>query len=327
MRNKSLLWLSLAILCGGALLSPVAALADHSFLFASVVDGKRILMTRDSFVERMSPFDRAARMKTDREVSENEYLAFAATAVLEWDDGERQQVQSALRQIEAALTRLVPDAGKAITIIKTTGDEEADAAYTRGDAIILPRSMLSLPEQRLSRLLAHEFFHILSRRQPKLRVLLHEAIGFQHCGEVELPLALRARRITNPDAPVSDYCIQVGVAGTPMWAIPILYARAPKYDPARGGNFLGYVSFALMMVERSGAGGNARPLLQADAPKLVGLAEVSNFFEQVGRNTQYIIHPEEILADNFALLVLGEWSVPSPDVLRKISDALAEARG
>src|SRR5262249_18839439 len=101
MRNKSPLWLSLAILCVGAVVAPVAALADQSFFFASVADGKRILMTRDAFVERMSPFDRAARLKTDREVPEDEYLAFVATAVLEWDDREREQVQSALRQIDA----------------------------------------------------------------------------------------------------------------------------------------------------------------------------------------------------------------------------------
>jgi hypothetical protein len=44
----------------------------------------------------------------------------------------------------------------------------------------------------------------------------------------------------------------------------------------------------------------------------------------VGRNTQYIIHPEEILADNFALLVLGETSIPSPVILEKMKDALGK---
>ena len=32
-------------------------------------------------------------------------------------------------------------------------------------------------------------------------------------------------------------------------------------------------------------------------PKLVKVEQVTGFFEQVGRNTEYIIHPEEILAD------------------------------
>jgi hypothetical protein len=38
--------------------------------------------------------------------------------------------------------------------------------------------------------------------------------------------------------------------------------------------------------------------------------EVSNFLEQVGTNTQYIIHPEEILADNFTEVIIGNAEVP-----------------
>jgi hypothetical protein len=44
----------------------------------------------------------------------------------------------------------------------------------------------------------------------------------------------------------------------------------------------------------------------------------------VGRNTDYIIHPEEILAENFALLVLGAGNVPSPEVLTRMREALAK---
>ena len=53
------------------------------------------------------------------------------------------------------------------------------------------------------------------------------------------------------------------------------------------------------------------------------MQHVSGFTEQVGRNTDYIIHPEEILADNFALLVLNEHDVASPEILQKMREALA----
>jgi hypothetical protein len=53
-------------------------------------------------------------------------------------------------------------------------------------------------------------------------------------------------------------------------------------------------------------------------PVLVSPEEISGFFEQVGRNTKYVIHPEEILADNFALLILDEHNVPSPEILQKM---------
>ena len=57
-------------------------------------------------------------------------------------------------------------------------------------------------------------------------------------------------------------------------------------------------------------------------PRLVEVKQVTGFYEQVGRNTQYIIHPEEILADNFADLVLQDRPVPSPEILKKMQDVL-----
>jgi len=60
---------------------------------------------------------------------------------------------------------------------------------------------------------------------------------------------------------------------------------------------------------------------------LVGLQQVAGFFEQVGRNTEYIIHPEEILADNFAILILQEHDVPSPGTIQKLGEVLKEETG
>ena len=40
----------------------------------------------------------------------------------------------------------------------------------------------------------------------------------------------------------------------------------------------------------------------------------NGFYEKVGKNTQYIIHPEEILADNFALVISGETEFATPEI-------------
>ncbi len=57
-------------------------------------------------------------------------------------------------------------------------------------------------------------------------------------------------------------------------------------------------------------------------PILVPVEQVSGFSEQVGRNTNYIIHPEEILADNFEFLLLGKSDLPTPRVIEEPSSAL-----
>ena len=205
-----------------------------------------------------------------------------------------------------------------IVFIKTTGQEEGNAGYTRENAIVLPRRLLGSPAAELQKLLAHELFHIASRASPALAPLLYEAIGFRPCGEAEFPESLAARKITNPDAPRNDYCIRVMLDGEEVSATPILFSRSDTYDGARGGEFFEYLQLALLLRTEP-----APETTEGPAPRVVGLRDVSGFFEQVGRNTQYIIHPEEILADNFALLVLAPPTVASPDVLARVRGALA----
>jgi hypothetical protein len=204
-----------------------------------------------------------------------------------------------------------------ILIVHTSGEEEGGAAYTRGDAIVLPPAELAAAQRpKLARTLAHELFHVLSRANPRLRDRAYAAIGFHPCGEIALPSSLRDRRITNPDAPRNDNCIEIGVDGARARAVPILYARTP-YDTSRGEPFFAYLELRLLVLDATGSYDDAHP-------RLVAVEDVKDFYEQVGRNTRYVIHPEEIVADNFALLLTRQASVPSPDVLARIEGALHE---
>jgi hypothetical protein len=52
------------------------------------------------------------------------------------------------------------------------------------------------------------------------------------------------------------------------------------------------------------------------------LQQITGFAEQVGKNTDYVIHPEEILADNFALLISAQGDPISPEIIRKMEEVL-----
>ncbi len=138
---------------------------------------------------------------------------------------------------------------------------------------------------------------------------------------MDFPPELKPRKITNPDAPRNDHCLRIEVEGVKQWAIPILYSSEAKYDVKRGGEFFNYVRFQLLLVERD-QDDKVKPLMENGAPRLVEMANVPDFFEQVGRNAREIFHPEEILADNFALLVTGTHLVPSPKVIEHLEQAL-----
>ena len=290
-------------------------------VFASLEEGRKILRTRDGFIRRLSPFDRAARLKTDREVSETEFLEFVAGKVVAWDSADRERVEQAFDRIRPALGEYSLNWPKSVYFVHTTGEEEGGAAYTRGKAVILPRTRLDQSPEKLARLVAHELFHILSRHDREIRDRLYRVIGFERCPEIELPAPFARRRITNPDAPVNAHRIRVQQDGRQFWAVPVLYSRSDRYDPLQGGSFFKYLQFRLLL--ESAESGRAVPTAAADSdPSLVEVKEVSGFFEQIGRNSSYIIHPEEILAVNFALIVTGESEFPSPEVADGIRSVL-----
>jgi hypothetical protein len=307
----------LAMLLGVA---PVAAFA-HEIELASIEKGRDVLGTRDEFVARLSPFDRASRLKSAGEVSEDEYLAFTTAAAREWSNDERARLATAFAAIQPKLAELLPELDKPILLIKTSGEEEGGAGYTRANAVMLPEALADSRE--LERLLAHEIFHVVSRNKPELKRALYAAIGFEPCGEVALPPVLAARKMTNPDAPVNEHCIQVQVDGSTFWGMPILLSRQEHFDPAAGVPFFGYLTLSMLLVERDGA--SSRPLERDGAPVLVPFNRVGGLQEQIGRNTGYVIHAEEILASNFEMLVQGVPNAPSPEVLERIRAVLVGA--
>jgi hypothetical protein len=276
--------------------------------FATGTEAAQVLGEKDDFVQRLSPFDRAARLKTDQPIAEDRFLTFVKSTVSPWTDTEETKIERAIHAIRPALEKLSAAFPKQVLFIQTTGAEEGHAFYTRDTAVIMPRSEIEkVSADELKKTIAHEMFHILSRANPELREKLYQAIGFTHCDEVQLPPEYAARKITNPDAPRNDHAIHLHFGGKEVRAVPILLANTDKYDRARGGEFFDYLQLKFLVIDHPGTA----------QPQLIDPAYASGFFEQVGRNTEYIIHPEEILADNFALLVVGG-PARSPEVQEKI---------
>jgi hypothetical protein len=147
------------------------------------------------------------------------------------------------------------------------------------------------------------------------------AIGFKPCASVEIPQPVFALRVTNPDAPQHRHTISVRYRGQATEAMPFPSFASDRIDPRQG--FKNQVRVAWLLVDREGGACRARAPGAGSAPES---QDFEGLFEQVGRNTRYLWHPEEILADNFALLFIGllrgsPLAVPSPEIqerLRKI---------
>jgi hypothetical protein len=277
----------------------------------------------DSFIKSLSPFDRAARMQTDKSMSQDQFVSFVSAQALPWKPEDTSRFAPIIGSISNKIAPFALNLPEKIFLVKTTGKEEGQAAYCRkSDVIVLPQSKLNGASEKLEGTLIHELFHILSRNNPKLRDSLYEIVGFKACSDIELPEPLQSRKISNPDAPTIGHYIEVAVGDKTVPAVPILYSNQAKYDAASGKTFFAYLTFRLLVIERKEE--RWRPQYLENQPWLLDVSEVKGFHEQIGRNTSYIIHPEELLADNFVHLINGKRDLPTPQIIDKMRKLLSK---
>lgn len=287
--------------------------------WATAAEGEEILTREDRFLQAVGPFDRQGRVGTADQVSPAKFQEFLRSHVRPWDPAEELQLRGVLTRLLPRLAELHLPFPPVVSLVKTTGGEEGGAAYCRQAAVVLPQAKLRSEGDALERLLAHELFHVLTAHHRAFRERCYQVIGFQLVPPISLPPSLVDQRITNPDGPLVDAVIAVQIDGTPQYVAPVLFASAEKYDPQRGGPFFRYLTFRLLVVEQTG--GMWRPRLRADQPWLLIPSDVPDYGRQIGRNTGYIIHPDEVLADNFVHLVFGKQELPNPEIVDRLREA------
>ena len=318
-RNLGVLAITVVLVLGQAVGSAETTFSkDHWIHFTTVAEAKALLANQDIYIKGLSPFERAAKIRQAGPVSTDQYINFIKDQAIEWTDEDKAKLREVIAAAKPKLTRFAKHLPERIDLIKTTGNDEGAAPYTRGTSIILPRRRAGQSAKGLERLFYHELFHIISRDSPKLRDQLYKIIGYEKCGVVLLPGDMMSRRISNPDAPVVEHCIQVSKDDKSYWTAPVLFSRTPKYDPETGGTFFRYLEFRLMGIDRK----SAKATLKNGKPVFFKPDEVEGFFEQIGRNTGYIIHPEETLANNFVHLMTGKQDLKNPEIPKKIEAIL-----
>jgi len=286
-------------------------------------EGRQTLGIPDEFATRMGDLERQFRMHSDQPVSTDRWIQFVQAEVLDWSPAFREKIAKCIHAVGAQLKGYPINLPDKIVCILTTGDEEGGAAYCRGqNIIVLPRGRVTGTVESLQDLFTHELFHIISRNNLELRPKMYAVVGFQPCGmDVVLPEDLFPRRLTNPDAPRYNYRIPLMLDGNIVNAMPLLLLRYDKYEPSLQKKFFHYMQFRLLLIRKQSDRWEA--VVKNGKPVLLRPREVSSYLEKVGRNTGYIIHPEEILADNFKFLLQGRQNLPSPKIINQLRDILS----
>jgi len=294
---------------------------NSSIFFADSLRAARFIVSLDAYTGRLSAYDRSAGMKTDKPVDQQTYLNHCAQNVRAWSATERKRFNAFIDSVAILLKPFHLNLPDSILLIKTTSLEMGgvEVAYTRQNGIFITRPMLRQPDRELRNTIIHEIFHVLSRRNKELQKKLYALIGFSEVNEIKLPPKWDMRRITNPDAPRMDTVIRLNIGGKDIALTPFLFSGKAKYNPQRPGGIFQSINFMLLeVIQKKGIW---KPLIKSSGPVMFQPGALKSFWEKIGKNTQYILHPEEILASNFVLMVTGKRKLPSPwvtDGMRKL---------
>lgn len=289
-------------------------MAQINLRFADAREAARLLATEDATTAQWSKFDYEARLGR-KGGTRQELLDFIARQARDWSEADKDKMRKAAEYLNRTIRTLglklpLP---REIKMLKTTMAEEGGAGgYTRKDYIVIEEKVDKFDDTTARYLLAHELFHILTRNNADFRSRMYALIGFRIADrEFERPADLRDVLITNPDVNRFDSYATFTIDGRQRTCAMLIYSAKP-YE---GGSFFKYLTIGLVALK------DEKPE-QHDGKTLVyPIERASDFFEKVGRNTDYLINPEEILAENFAGIMLDR-QPQTPELYDKMRNEL-----
>ena len=293
------------------------------YLKAELVDAQTassIIATKDDYILYFSEFDLQSRLATSEKVTKEDLIEFLSHQTIDWTNSERNIMNRIFEELDNAYIpykRVIPDS---VNLIKTTGQEECNAAYTRGNYIYVPISMVQWSYDQLKELIGHELFHIVSTYNPRFRNDLYLKLGFNPCPKLDVPDVYQHLYVSNPDTIGKNCYVKFQHKSGEKKAVPFLYAKFPY----RGGYFFEYFRFTFLEIELKD--GKCVPKYKNHRPKFIRAPQkLFDLCEEIDPyNNQHRLHPEEILAYYWSLLPFSESKLPyyKRNYLKKIRTLL-----
>ncbi|CAF1259998.1 unnamed protein product [Adineta ricciae] len=299
-------------------------LNSTSFEFISGEEAMEKLKNMDDFLSNFSQFDLKSRTNLSSPTLED-YFQDISQHILLWDDQSITSVRSSIKYLNTTcfnqLKYLIFPSK--IFLILTDGKIENNAAYCRnGNVVVFPKELLYSKD-----IFIHELFHIWSKTKENsiLRDRLYEIIGFHQIPSDKssrFPPLLNDLKITNPDAPlVMKYYINLRKSDDSDKKVykcsPILYS-CRSFDQKFSTNFFDYLIATTIILDDE----TFQPV---EPLQFLSYENTKDFYKQIGQNTHYIIHPEEILADNFVLWIKStenQQQIITPEIIYQINQII-----
>lgn len=288
------------------------------YRFADAAEAAELLLSNRNYYENLSQNDLNFRMqKLNATLPELEALAAGETR--DYTEEEKEAVNNAMALIEKICEErgYTLPATDGIVFAKTTMHEECDAgAYTHGTQIYLGERLLAAglrdnpaAQAYFQEVVAHELFHCLTRNHPDFREAMYAILGFTVVEEdyVFAP-KIKELIISNPDVGHHNSYAAFNINGEMKDCTVIFITSKPFEQP--GDNFFDGMMTGLVPVD--------------DLSVMYTSEDASNFWDVFGKNTGYVIDPEETMADNFAYTIVYGFGreYETPEIIKSIDEYL-----
>ncbi len=288
---------------------------NHKILLLDSLSAAKTIVKDDveHFFDKITPVDMMIQMgkefpeKTSRESIIDDYKKFIQADVLSFTKEEADFLAKILMEAfdlcQKADIQYFPEELK---LIKTHGKHYGnDTYYTRENVIVIPKQALKKKDSDIFlKVMLHEISHVITRLNPSLKSELFATIGFK---KITQPLifndSLQQRLLTNPDGIEFNWMTELTVSnGQNVKAIPLIYANESGYKKNKK-EFFNYMGFNYFEISASSDGKSMIVQTIGNQQKSTLNTEGINDLFHQKFNTDYIIHPDEIIADNFSILV------------------------
>lgn len=319
-----------ALRCHAQVATRLISLAPgHVAILLDSADAARAITTdrHDRYFERVTASEMSIQMKQPltagqtRETLLPAYVEFLKKDVEGFSSADVEFLEKVLKKMVKTVSEvnlgIFPDTLK---LIKTKSKHYgAGVWYTRDNCIIIPKDEMDAKKTNpFTTTMYHELFHVYSRLNPVKSAELYRLIGFEHIGldKLNTPPALAERVLFNPDGVDFGQKIELAMGdGSKIQAIPVIYANHVGAKEGRN-EFFGYVEFSLYRIQAGNDGVWSVVTGDDGFSSTLKMNELSDFYRQIKDNTGYIIHPDEVLADNFSFIMVEK---NSPQYTAKFS--------
>jgi hypothetical protein len=286
----------------------------------------------EKFFDKIQPVDMMIQMKhaydstVKREAILLDYKQFIQHDVEDFTVKESQFLVKVMSDAYELCNMVSPKIfPEEIKLVKTKGKHYGDDTYyTRENLIVIPKAALVKPNyDEFLKVMLHEISHIYTRLHPAMKATLYATIGFKRIAQpLEMNDSLRQRILMNPDGIDENWATPLTLGnGNEAFTIPIIYANEMSYKKEKQ-EFFQYLGWNYYEIAPSVSGKNLTVQtigkLQKSTLNTVGINKL--FKDKF--NTDYIIHPDEIIADNFAITLLSQRNTklltPLTDAGRKL---------